>query len=361
MNPCPQCGSTPQATDKFCNICGTPVAAAAPAAAPAQAPAGNYGAPPAPQAAYGAPAGAYAPPPAPQSAPRCQLGHDIPPGASYCAMGHPLALDAMPIANAGYAAPQGYAPPAPAAPAFGQPAPSPYGAPAPAAYDPNAYAQPQGYAAPQPAPSPYGAPAQPQQPQGYAPPGADPYAQQPNPYGAQPQAFGAPAPHAPAYGGGPAVAGAGSPMQDPAYAAAMAYAGSPGPSAPPAPAAAPGAAPSGIEPVVIPVNGLRAFLVAYQAVKTGEYWPLEGGSRKMLGRAGADAVDIALKDPTTSSKHAVLSVDGSTGAVLLEDVGSTNGTFVNEEHIGFNGKREVQDGDKIRFGGFTTIIKIVRA
>lgn len=81
----------------------------------------------------------------------------------------------------------------------------------------------------------------------------------------------------------------------------------------------------------------------------------------MLGRAGADAVDIALKDPTTSSKHAVISVDGATGAVTLEDVGSTNGTYVNEEHIGFNGKRELLDGDKVRFGGFSTIIKIVRA
>ena len=25
MNPCPQCGAIPQASDKFCNICGTPV------------------------------------------------------------------------------------------------------------------------------------------------------------------------------------------------------------------------------------------------------------------------------------------------------------------------------------------------
>ena len=43
----------------------------------------------------------------------------------------------------------------------------------------------------------------------------------------------------------------------------------------------------------------------------------------------------------------------------VEDTGSTNGTFVNEEHIGFNGKRELRDGDKVRFGGFSTIVKIV--
>ena len=27
MNPCPQCGAIPQPSDKFCNICGTPVVA----------------------------------------------------------------------------------------------------------------------------------------------------------------------------------------------------------------------------------------------------------------------------------------------------------------------------------------------
>lgn len=43
----------------------------------------------------------------------------------------------------------------------------------------------------------------------------------------------------------------------------------------------------------------------------------------------------------------------------IEDTGSTNGTFVNEEHIGFNGKRDLRDGDKIRFGGFTTIVKVL--
>jgi pSer/pThr/pTyr-binding forkhead associated (FHA) protein len=53
-------------------------------------------------------------------------------------------------------------------------------------------------------------------------------------------------------------------------------------------------------------------------------------------------------------------VDATAGTVVVEDTGSTNGTFVNEEHIGFNGKRELRDGDKIRFGGFTTIVKVIR-
>jgi pSer/pThr/pTyr-binding forkhead associated (FHA) protein len=55
----------------------------------------------------------------------------------------------------------------------------------------------------------------------------------------------------------------------------------------------------------------------------------------------------------------VLVVDAPTGGVSVEDTGSTNGTFVNDEHIGFNGRRELRDGDRLRFGGFTTVVKVV--
>jgi hypothetical protein len=32
---------------------------------------------------------------------------------------------------------------------------------------------------------------------------------------------------------------------------------------------------------------------------------------------------------------------------------------VNEENIGQNGRRELRDGDRLRFGGFTTLVKIL--
>jgi len=47
------------------------------------------------------------------------------------------------------------------------------------------------------------------------------------------------------------------------------------------------------------------------------------------------------------------------GTITMEDTGSTNGTFVNDEHIGFNGRRELRDGDRLRLGGFTTVIKVI--
>ncbi len=313
MNPCPQCGAIPQATDKFCNICGTPVS-----------PPGYGGQPqggfPPPNQGFGPPA-AYGAPPGGGAPLRCQMGHEIAPGASYCPLGHPIALDAMPFANDQYGGgygQQGFGQPPPQQ-GFGQPPPQQgFGPPgydqgAPPGYgqqypDPNMQYGGGGYGQPQ---AGYG-----QQPQ-YGAPGAQP-------------GFGAPPPPQPGFG-----------TQAPGY----------GQGAPePAPVQ---------QPVALPPNALRGFLVSYQANTQGDFWPLHGG-RKTVGRANSgEQVDIPLADATISSRHAAILIDGASGSVQVEDTGSTNGTFVNEEHIGFNGKRELRDGDKVRFGGFTTLVKIL--
>jgi hypothetical protein len=334
MSACAQCGTVAKPTDKFCNVCGTPIAAGPPAAAPQPAysqqpqfgappqapPGGQFGAPPpggqfgGPPPGFGGPPPGFGAPPQQGGAPgaRCQMGHDIAPGASYCNQGHPIALDQMQ-----------------------------FGAPAGA---------PQGFAPPQPA-SPYGAPPPPQQAQFGAPAPA---------FGASPQppgAFGAPPP---GFGGPPAQAGYAPPPQ-------QAYAPPPQPGyAPPAaPAfgAPPGApafgAPPVAEPGAAPAKVLRGFLIAYGSNPSGDFWPLVGG-RMLVGRlAQTDGIDVTLQDPTISSRHAALNIDANSGSIAVEDTGSTNGTFVNDEHIGFNGRRELRDGDKIRFGGFTTIVKVI--
>jgi len=105
---------------------------------------------------------------------------------------------------------------------------------------------------------------------------------------------------------------------------------------------------------------LRGFLVSFQSNPQGEFWPLQGG-RLTIGRANAapEGLDIPLADATISSRHAALVVDSGTGSILVEDTGSTNGTYVNDEHIGPNGRRELHDGDRLRFGGYTTIVKVI--
>lgn len=104
---------------------------------------------------------------------------------------------------------------------------------------------------------------------------------------------------------------------------------------------------------------LRGFLVAYQSNPSGDFWPLHGG-KHTVGRANSgEGLAIPLADATISSKHAHVHVDGASGSITVEDAGSTNGTYVNDEHLGMNGRRELRDGDRVRFGGFTTVVKII--
>lgn len=337
MNPCPQCGAIPQPSDKFCNICGTPVVAGPP----------GFGAPPPQQGGFGAPppqqGGFGAPPPnqygAPAGAP--PFGND-----QYGQYGQ------QPAPGFGAPPPQpGFGQPAPyGQPGFGAPPPQPgfdpnYGQ-QPPPFDPNAQF---GYGQ-QPAPPPFDPNAQyggyGQQPAGYG------QGQQPGFPGGQyappppPQGFGAPPPPPPGF----------PPPQQQGFPPPQAG-GFGGSVAPPGAEAAP--APPPAIPANLPPNALRGFLVSYQSNTQGDFWALSGG-RKTIGRANSgEQVDIPLSDATISSRHAALVVDGSMGSIMIEDTGSTNGTFVNEEHIGFNGKRELRDGDRIRFGGYTTVVKVI--
>src|SRR5271154_2529160 len=109
MGACSNCGVMLQPGDRFCNGCGTPVRGSATPAAPpryAPVPAAPQGYPPQP-APYVPPAAVpagYAPSPQPQAIARCQLGHEIVRGTSYCALGHPIALEQMQFANDAYGA-----------------------------------------------------------------------------------------------------------------------------------------------------------------------------------------------------------------------------------------------------------------
>lgn len=64
----------------------------------------------------------------------------------------------------------------------------------------------------------------------------------------------------------------------------------------------------------------------------------------LLGRA-QDA-DIRLEDEFSSSRHARLVPHGD--VLVLEDLGSTNGTYLNGEAV--SGPQPLHDGDRIRIG-----------
>jgi FHA domain len=64
----------------------------------------------------------------------------------------------------------------------------------------------------------------------------------------------------------------------------------------------------------------------------------------LLGRG--DAADIRLEDTFASARHARLVPEGD--VVVLEDMGSTNGTFLNGEPL--RGPQPLHVGDSIRIG-----------
>jgi hypothetical protein len=68
------------------------------------------------------------------------------------------------------------------------------------------------------------------------------------------------------------------------------------------------------------------------------------GAGAVLGRG--DAAEIRLSDPYASSRHARVVLQG--GVVVLEDLGSTNGTYLNEELL--SGIAPLHHGDRVRIG-----------
>jgi diguanylate cyclase (GGDEF)-like protein len=101
-----------------------------------------------------------------------------------------------------------------------------------------------------------------------------------------------------------------------------------------------------------PGEGNAAYLVVLAGSNVGEMYKVEK-DRLVMGRG--DTADIRLFDEGISREHAQVVQDhGETGVrMILEDLGSTNGTFCNGARV----QRQVlAEGDKILLGS-TTILK----
>ncbi len=91
---------------------------------------------------------------------------------------------------------------------------------------------------------------------------------------------------------------------------------------------------------------LRFISGKYQG---GEY-PLEEGRDIIVGRSSE--LDMVLVEEMVSRRHARISV--LSGVISVEDLGSTNGTFVNGEKIQ---RSTLREGDRVLIG--TSILKVV--
>jgi FHA domain/Domain of unknown function (DUF4190) len=86
-----------------------------------------------------------------------------------------------------------------------------------------------------------------------------------------------------------------------------------------------------------------ATLVIHEGAGAGSEHPLDG--ELILGREQASA-DLVIPDPGISRRHARILPQN--GGVILEDLGSSNGTYVNGERI--SGPVELGAGDAVQLG-----------
>jgi len=97
------------------------------------------------------------------------------------------------------------------------------------------------------------------------------------------------------------------------------------------------------EPTMMGPGRPMANLVIRQGPQAGMSFPLTG-HQLVIGRE--EGTDVPLQDPEASRRHALISWQG--GQYIIEDLGSTNGTFVNG--IQLTAPQALNPGDSIGIG-----------
>lgn len=88
------------------------------------------------------------------------------------------------------------------------------------------------------------------------------------------------------------------------------------------------------------------YLVMIYGPNLGQRWPIEG-SELVIGRD--ETCDVVVALDTVSRRHCVVSMDGDSARV--RDLGSTNGTLVNECPLKGDEEGILTPGDRLRAGG----------
>lgn len=100
----------------------------------------------------------------------------------------------------------------------------------------------------------------------------------------------------------------------------------------------------------LPSSG-APLLVVMVGPDVGRVFELPEKALAVIGRE--DTADIRVSDPEISRQHAAIAIGLSDGGLSLRDLGSRNGTLIND--VPCHGDHPLQVGDIVRLGGFTAM------
>jgi len=108
------------------------------------------------------------------------------------------------------------------------------------------------------------------------------------------------------------------------------------------------------EPTMMGQGRPSATLVIRQGPQAGMSFPLVG-NQVIIGRE--EGLDISLQDPESSRRHA--RITWQAGQFVIEDMGSTNGTFVNGVQI--TSPQILNAGDSVGIGQTALVFQVAGA
>jgi hypothetical protein len=127
-------------------------------------------------------------------------------------------------------------------------------------------------------------------------------------------------------------------------------------------ATAPAAAPSGpVGQSVAP--GSQVKLVVRRGQKVGAEYPIYP-DYNYIGRADEKPVDVDLEDQEPpdrvwcSRQHAVIHFDDAAGVLTIEDLNSSNGTYVNRNRVYPGQKKQLMPNDTVQIGTVHLQVKV---